>query len=143
VTAYIQKFLIGGGTGNTTVMKCDGGVTYSESQWVDWTTPSLSKSAEQEQQSQQSIPAGYALEQSYPNPFNPSTTITFMIPVNSYVSLKVYNSLGQVMAELAGREYSAGRHSVTFNASNLASGIYYYSMRAGEFTMVQKMILQK
>jgi hypothetical protein len=100
------------------------------------------KSAEQDQ-TQQFIPAGYALEQSYPNPFNPSTTIPFMIPSDSYVSLKVYNSLGQEIAELAGREYSAGRHSVTFNASNLASGVYYYAIKAGEFTMVQKMILQK
>jgi len=57
--------------------------------------------------------------------------------------LKVYNSLGQEVAELAGREYSAGQHSVTFNASNLASGIYFYAMKAGDFSMVQKMILQK
>jgi hypothetical protein len=89
------------------------------------------------------IPEGYALDQCYPNPFNPTTTITFGIPVNSFVSLKVYNSLGQVITELAGREYSAGRHSVTFNASNLASGAYYYAIKAGDFVMVQKMILQK
>jgi peptidoglycan-N-acetylglucosamine deacetylase len=106
-------------------------------------TGMLGKIGEQEQQSQQSIPEGYALESNYPNPFNPSTTITFMIPVNGYVSLKVYNSLGQEITELAGREYSAGRHSVTFNASNLASGIYFYAMKAGDFSMVQKMILQK
>ncbi|MGD0591269.1 MAG: endo-1,4-beta-xylanase [Bacteroidota bacterium] len=100
------------------------------------------KLAEQEQ-SQRVNPAGYALEQNYPNPFNPSTTITFMIPVNSYVSLKVYNFLGQVVTELAGREYSAGQHSVMFNASNLTSGIYYCAIKAGDFAMVQKMNLLK
>ncbi len=58
-------------------------------------------------------------------------TITFMIPVNSYVSFKIYNYLGQEIARLAGKEYSAGQHSVTFNASNLAHGVYYCVMKAG------------
>jgi hypothetical protein len=58
-------------------------------------------------------------------------TVTFMMPVNSYASLKVYNFLGQEIAGLAGREYSAGQHSVTFNASNYAKGIYYYAIKAG------------
>jgi hypothetical protein len=122
--------------------KCGG--SYSE--WLNCngyiSFGNISKSGEQEQ-SKPIIPADFTLGQNYPNPFNPSTIITFEIPVNSYVSLKVYNSLGQVVAELGGREYSAGQHSVTFNASNLASGIYYYAMKAGEFCMVQKMILQK
>ncbi|MGD1046871.1 MAG: malectin domain-containing carbohydrate-binding protein, partial [Bacteroidota bacterium] len=100
------------------------------------------KLAEQEQ-SQQVIPAGYALEQNYPNPFNPTTIITFGIPENAFVSLKVYNSLGIEIAELAGRAYSAGRHSVTFDATNRASGVYFYTIRAGRYTTTQKMILQK
>jgi hypothetical protein len=88
-------------------------------------------------------PKEYELGSNYPNPFNPTTVISFAIPENAFVSLKVYNALGQEIAELAGREYSAGRHAVTFNASNLASGVYYYAMKAGSYVMVQKMILQK
>jgi hypothetical protein len=66
------------------------------------------------------------------------------MPVNSYVPLKIYSSLEPVITEeLEGKEYSAGQHSVTFNASNLTSVIYYCTMKTGEFAMVQKMILQK
>jgi hypothetical protein len=105
----------------------------------------LSKDASIENGSanQRVIPSDYSLDQCYPNPFNPSTSISFGIPEDAFVSLKVYNALGQEIAELAGREYSAGRHSVTFNASDLASGVYYYAMKAGNFVKVQKMILQK
>ena len=96
-----------------------------------------------DQNQQASIPKDYALAQNYPNPFNPSTTISFGIPKNSFVSLKVYNAFGQEIVELAGKEYPAGRHSVTFDASNLASGVYYYAMKAGDFAMVQKMTFLK
>ena len=85
----------------------------------------------------------FFLGQNYPNPFNPSTVIQFGIPENSYVSLKVYNSLGEEIAELAGREYSAGWHSVSFDASNLSSGVYFYALRAGKFSTSKKMLLQK
>jgi endo-1,4-beta-xylanase len=101
------------------------------------------KAAGDEATSEQIVPNTFALEQNYPNPFNPSTTIPFVLPENSFVSLKVYNYLGQEVADLAGKEYSAGRHFVTFNAAGLASGIYYYAIKAGSFTMVQKMVLQK
>jgi len=94
-------------------------------------------------ESQQIIPEGYALNQNYPNPFNPSTTITFTIPLKTYVSLKVTDSLGKEITELAGREYSAGTHSVTFDATGLASGVYFYAIRAGKFSTSQKMLLQK
>jgi endo-1,4-beta-xylanase len=59
-------------------------------------------------------------------------TITFMTPVNSYLSFKVYNCLGKEIAGLGGREYSAGQHSVRFNASNLTSGVYYYAIKADD-----------
>jgi hypothetical protein len=89
------------------------------------------------------IPESYTRGQCYPNPFNPTTSIPFGIPVSGYVSLKIYNSLGQVIAELAGREYPAGHHSVTFDASDLPSGVYDYAIKAGEFAKTEKMILQK
>ena len=89
------------------------------------------------------LPKGFELEQNHPNPFNPTTMISFSIPENSFVSLKVYNTLGEEIGELAGREFSAGRHSVTFDASHLASGVYFYAIRAGKFSTSKKMTLQK
>ncbi|MGD0591270.1 MAG: malectin domain-containing carbohydrate-binding protein [Bacteroidota bacterium] len=103
----------------------------------------LSKIGEEEQFNRVEAPKDYSLEQNYPNPFNPTTNISFGLPENAFVSLKVYNSLGQEIVELAGREYSAGRHSVTFDATNRASGVYFYTIRAGKYTSTQKMILQK
>jgi len=97
----------------------------------------------EEQINQAEPPSEYLLVQNYPNPFNPTTQISFALPENSFVSLKVYNSLGEEIAELAGREYSAGTHSVTFDATGLASGVYFYAIRAGKFSTSQKMLLQK
>jgi xylan 1,4-beta-xylosidase len=89
------------------------------------------------------IPNNYVLEQNYPNPFSLSTTIRFGIPNNSFVSLKVYNILGQEVAVLAEKEYSAGVHSVTFDASHLASGMYFYKIKAKDtdVKVTKKMIL--
>lgn len=89
------------------------------------------------------IPSTYTLEANFPNPFYSSTTIAFAVPETVFVSLKVYNPQGEEIAELAGRNYSAGRHSVTFDATGLASGVYFYAMRAGKFSTSQKMVLQK
>ncbi len=84
---------------------------------------------------------GYALGQNYPNPFNGKTSISFEIPNGTFVSLKVYNSLGVEMAELAGKEYPQGKHTVEFHSENLSEGIYFYSIKAGQFTMSRKMII--
>jgi len=89
------------------------------------------------------LPEKFFLGQNYPNPFNPSTNISFGIPEASHVTLNVYNSLGEEVAQLANREYSAGSHSVSFDASGLSSGVYFYTMRAGKFSTSQKMLLQK
>ena len=86
-------------------------------------------------------PASFALHQNYPNPFNPSTLIRFQVPNKSYVSLQVYNLLGEKIAELAGKEFFAGVHSVIFNASHLASGIYFYTLRAKDFMQTKRMFL--
>jgi photosystem II stability/assembly factor-like uncharacterized protein len=85
----------------------------------------------------------FALIQNYPNPFNPSTQINFNIPHDEFVSLKVYNSLGQEVANLVNEMSKAGSHEVTFNASNLSSGIYYYRIEAGKNISVKKMALLK
>ena len=84
---------------------------------------------------------GYALG-NYPNPFNNNTTIAFEIPNDTYVSLKVYNLHGTEIAELAGKKYSQGKHTVEFNSTNLSAGIYFYTIKANKFSASQKMIIQ-
>lgn len=85
----------------------------------------------------------FALAQNYPNPFNPSTSIAFNLPVSSDVTLSVYNVLGQKVATLANGPMTAGSHSVSFDASRLASGIYIYELRAGSFVQQRRMTLVK
>jgi len=85
---------------------------------------------------------GYTLGQNYPNPFNGKTNISFEIPNSTYVSLKVYNMLGNKTIELAGKEYPQGKHIVEFDAKNLANGVYFYTIKADNFSASQKMIVQ-
>jgi len=85
---------------------------------------------------------GYTLEQNFPNPFCGKTNISFEIPNNAFVSLKVYNLLGTEIEELAGREYSSGKHSVEFDMKNMSKGIYIYTIKVGKFSASQKMIIQ-
>ncbi len=86
-------------------------------------------------------PVEYALNQNYPNPFNPSTEISFSLAKSSFVTLEIYNALGQKVATLFSNEVNSGSHKIKFNASDLSSGIYYYKIQAGEFQLVKKMIL--
>ncbi len=85
----------------------------------------------------------FLMEQNYPNPFNPSTTIRYSIPENSFVTLKVYNALGKEVSVLANEYKSAGYYQASFNASELSSGIYFYTLNTGKFTETRKMILMK
>lgn len=89
------------------------------------------------------LPNNFVLDQNYPNPFNPTTEIRFEIPKESYVTLRVYNSIGKDVAELVNRELSAGQYKVNFNGKDLPSGIYYYKIQAGEFIQTRKMLLVK
>ena len=89
------------------------------------------------------LPKVFALNQNYPNPFNPSTTIRISLPKSEYVSLKVYNILGEEIRSVVNNKLLAGDYSYVFDGSNLASGIYYYRIVAGEFQAVKKMILIK
>jgi len=89
------------------------------------------------------LPSHFVLNQNYPNPFNPSTTISFSIPNEELISLKVFNSLGEEVAELIDETKPAGNYSVSFDASKLTSGIYFYKISAGTFTQTRKMILVK
>ncbi|HEX7356601.1 MAG TPA: T9SS type A sorting domain-containing protein, partial [Ignavibacteriaceae bacterium] len=85
----------------------------------------------------------YDLSQNYPNPFNPSTTIKFQIPKDSFVSLKVYDILGNEISTLINEQKAQGRYEVNFNASSLASGVYVYKIQAGGFISSKKMMLLK
>jgi hypothetical protein len=89
------------------------------------------------------IPEKFILNQNYPNPFNPSTTISFGIPVREKVQILVYDVLGREVSTLVNEEKPAGEHSVSFDAAGLASGMYYYRIRAGEFSETRKMLLIK
>jgi len=88
-------------------------------------------------------PDDYSISQNYPNPFNPSTTINFTIPKNEFVTLKVYSVLGSEVATLVNQELAAGSYKFDFNAPNLASGIYLYELKAGNFNQIKKMNLLK
>ena len=92
----------------------------------------------------------FALNSNYPNPFNPTTQISYEIPENSFVNLVVYNSIGQKVVELVNQHQTMGKYSVQFDASNpdgsgrgLTSGVYIYKLQAGEFSDVKKMLLMK
>jgi hypothetical protein len=89
------------------------------------------------------IPTEYGLYQNYPNPFNPSTHIRFDIKEAGHVTLKVYDLLGREVATLVNGDVPAGSHSITWNASKLASGIYLYQLKAGDFTATKKLVLMK
>jgi hypothetical protein len=89
------------------------------------------------------IPNEFALTQNYPNPFNPSTVIEFALPRESFVTLEVYNLLGERVALLVEGKKSAGYYSESFNAQGLASGLYLYRLNAGEFLHVRKLLLLK
>ena len=85
----------------------------------------------------------FHLHQNYPNPFNPTTKIRFEIPGISFVTLKIYDVLGNEIATLINEEKPAGNYKITFNASNLSSGIYFYTLRAGDFIQTKKFVLLK
>ena len=89
------------------------------------------------------IPSNYSLSQNYPNPFNPTTVISFSIPESGFVTLKVFNILGQEVAELINNVKSAGNYNVSFDGTNLTSGMYIYRIQSGSFTATKKMVLVK
>jgi hypothetical protein len=88
-------------------------------------------------------PKKFKLEQNFPNPFNPTTIISYSIPEGSFVQMRVYNILGEQVAQLVNERKEAGKYNVQFDASNLQSGIYIYQITAGNFSQVRKMMLVK
>ncbi|NCQ19247.1 MAG: hypothetical protein COW85_14390 [Ignavibacteria bacterium CG22_combo_CG10-13_8_21_14_all_37_15] len=95
------------------------------------------------------ILTGFALSQNYPNPFNPETNINWQLAVGSFVTLKVYDMLGNEVVTLVNEEKPAGKYQVNFNAlrttnnQQLPSGVYFYQLRAGQFVQTKKFVLMK
>ncbi|MFO7447859.1 MAG: T9SS type A sorting domain-containing protein [Ignavibacteriaceae bacterium] len=89
------------------------------------------------------LPGNYSLLQNYPNPFNPTTSIEYYLPKSEFVTLRVTNMLGQEISTLVNATQNAGKHSVNFNAENLTSGIYFYTIEAGSFSQTNKMMIVK
>ena len=85
------------------------------------------------------LPKDFVLDQNYPNPFNPSTIIEYQLPKSEYVELKIYDMLGKEINTLIMKNQGAGKHSVSFNASGLSSGIYFYKISVGGYTEFRKM----
>jgi len=83
----------------------------------------------------------YRLQQNYPNPINPSTTIRYALPSLSHVTLTVFNTLGQIVRELVNGDMNAGYHEVKFDATGLPSGLYFYRIQAGTFVETRKLLL--
>ncbi len=89
------------------------------------------------------VPTVFKLYNNYPNPFNPSTSIKYDVPKNTFVNLSVYDILGKLVTNLVNQDMTAGRYDAVWDAKNYASGTYIYRLEAGEFTDVKKMILVK
>jgi hypothetical protein len=85
----------------------------------------------------------YSLLQNYPNPFNPTTQISYSLPKSGFVSLKVYDVLGREVTTLVNQNQNSGSYNITFNASNLSTGVYFYKLDAGDFLSIKKMLLVK
>ena len=105
--------------------------------WLDFGDPTVGV------RELEGIATEYNLSQNYPNPFNPSTSIEYSIPQSDFVSLKVFNNLGQEVAELQNGFQSAGNYAVTFNARGLASGVYLYRLESGDVSITRKFVLMK
>lgn len=89
------------------------------------------------------VPTAFKLEQNYPNPFNPTTTIEYAVPRTAHVRLKVYNTLGEVVATLFDGTQSAGNYRATFDGTGLASGVYLYRLQSGDISLTRKLVLMR
>ena len=105
--------------------------------WID----TLGVASRIDRQSTTDLPEHYNLFPAYPNPFNPTTTIDYELPITNYVEINIFNLLGQKIETLVSQRQPAGKYYVQWNASGYASGIYYYQLRSGNRILTRKMIL--
>lgn len=115
-----------------------------EKKYIEDMTLLLGKPMNVKKNAETSIPKQFNLYQNYPNPFNPSTTIKFDLPKDANVTIKIYDIIGRVVATLVNNELKkAGSYDITWNASNYATGVYFYRIEAGSFVSSKKMVLLK
>ncbi len=127
VIAFVQKFLLGDTTANTFIS--DSPWSTNLSGWITWPFVRLTNDLTSAGNAEKVIDR-FDLEQNYPNPFNPSSTIRYSVPHRSYVTLTLYDVLGQQVAQLVNEEEEAGHHDVKIGAAGLSSGVYFYRMQA-------------
>ncbi len=118
----------------------NGGYLYGAGSAV-WRRPLAQVTTSVPQEHPGTGPKSFFLDQNFPNPFNPSTTIRFSVPHRSHVTLAVFNTLGQKVAELVNGDIDAGYHEVQFNASGMASGVYFYRLQADTYAQTRKLLL--
>jgi len=123
---------------NVTVANEPTSITIDPGNWILKNINSVVVGIEDEIQ-----PQTFLLEQNYPNPFNPATKIKFNLASNEYTTLKVYDIIGKEIATLINNQMNEGQYEVTFDASNLPSGVYIYTLNAGSFNETRKMILMR
>jgi len=123
------------GSHNLKISSASGGVTVDFIQLIAFVPTSV--------KALQVLPEGYALSQNYPNPFNPATNINFSLGKVSNVELTVYNVLGQKVATLVNKRMPAGAYQVTWDASGMSSGLYFYTMKADNLKITRKMMIIK
>jgi aminopeptidase N len=123
---------------NITVANEPTSITFDPGNWILKTVNSIVVGVDDEV-----VLNEYSLEQNYPNPFNPNTTISFNLAKSGFTTLKVYDAIGNRVAELVNENLESGRHKIDFDASKLTSGIYFYTVTSGSFTETKKMTLLK
>jgi hypothetical protein len=121
----------------------DGGPSGSNSDYTGTDLIQIVRTGSSSVISNSSLVETYSLSQNYPNPFNPVTMINFALPKSGFVSLKVYNALGNEVKSLVNEVKSAGNYSVNFNASEFSSGVYFYKLESNGFVNTKKMMLIK
>jgi hypothetical protein len=122
-----------------TIMRVTAAGEYANINYIDF-IPSVSVDVADDIKT---VPSEFRLEQNYPNPFNPVTSFKYGIPTGGHVTLKIYDILGREISALVNEEKSAGEYNIQFDASSLASGVYYYQLKCNENISTKKMILQK
>lgn len=108
-----------------------------------WESVKLAKTISGINDNEISMANEYSLSQNYPNPFNPSTNINYQLPVKGFVNIKVFDITGKEIVTLINQQQNSGNHTVSFNAQNLSSGIYFYKIQSGNFIATKKMTLVK
>ena len=119
------------------------GISDNEENNSDWSNENVFTTGVRTSIESNSLPINYYLFQNFPNPFNPSTEIQYALPEASFVTLEVFNSLGQKVTQLVNNYKSAGFYKETFDASSLSSGVYLYKLTTASYTKTNKMLLIK